>query len=378
MQRDQNSFGASGGHAERGLSPFQAWPSWLENPEPRGASASRLVIAVLTTVLVHSVLLTAMPHLDLAGPPPEQKERAVYTVELLEPEPEPEPERFVEVNPDVLPEEPDPTSHYAAMDQVAAQPDPDGDDSIPDVGGEEDSQKIIDGDYETVVSEPLPWGTPLAATSPVPAAEQAPPPSFFPDVLEGEAEEDNGMLVLPDVPEETVAELAEPVPQPDNRDSERSPAVEVVMEEVRATDIPEGQPEPQPRPRLQPRVTPGPVMRSPSAAGRMGLLAIDARFSEFGAYQQRMIEAISHQWNLLGRNLTFLSADIGTHVVVSFVLHSDGNVSEFQTLHTTSSRAATLLVQDAVMSPAPFGLWTEDMVRVLGESQSIRITFFYR
>ncbi len=365
-----------GSRAGGGLIP-SPWPSWLESPEPRASNRARLVIAALCTLLIHSLLWSAMPHLDWAGAIPESAdENQAFMIELVEPEPEPE--RFVEVNPDVLPEEPEPTSHFAAMDQIAAQPDPDGEDSIPDVGGEEESQKIIDGEHETVVSEPLPWGSPLAQNVPVEAAAEAVPAPPFPDVLEGEPEEDSGRLVVPEIPEETVADVEQPVAEADVSEQESPSAVEVVMEAVRAVDIPEGQPVPQARPRLQPRVTPGPVMRSPSSAGRMGVLAIDARFSEFGAYQQRMIEAISHQWNLLGRNLSFLSADIGTHVVVSFVLHADGNITEYRTLHTSSSRAATLLVQDAVMSPAPFGLWTEDMVRVLGESQDIRITFFYR
>lgn len=360
----------------RSLSPFQGWPLWLEDPEPRRTTMVRTAVAAVITVLVHSLLLVAVPHLEPGTElQPSQPQEEAFVVELVPPMPD----RFVETNPDVAPEAPDNTTHIAAMDQVAAQPDPNGSDGIPTVGGEmADSQKIIEGDMDKTVAEPMPWGTPLAAGEQAAPAENPAQSQEFPDALTGQPVEQEGRLVLPNVPDKTTSSPTEPKPQQESREAEPTTAVEVVMEAVETSSVPEGQPVPQPRPRLRPQVVPGPVMNTPTSAGRMGLLAIDARFSEFGAYQQRMMETISHQWNLLGRSMSYLSADIGTHVVVSFVLHSDGNISDFTILYTTASRAATLLVQDAVMSPAPFGLWTEEMVRILGESQDIRITFYYR
>ena len=102
------------------------------------------------------------------------------------------------------------------------------------------------------------------------------------------------------------------------------------------------------------------------------------RCSNLMSYQQRMIEAISAQWNLLGRQFNYTSTDYGTKVVAEYILNREGQVTDLKIIFTSASRPATLLVQDAILSRAPFGLWTKEMVATLGEQQTIRITFFYR
>ncbi|MEM8549479.1 MAG: hypothetical protein AAGF10_01690 [Verrucomicrobiota bacterium] len=119
-------------------------------------------------------------------------------------------------------------------------------------------------------------------------------------------------------------------------------------------------------------------MINPVSTNRVGVMSIDANFSEFGAYQQRMMEAISAQWTLMARNANFTGSQRGTMVHVRYTLKRDGHVEGFQILRSSASRPATYLVQDAVLSRAPFGDWTREMVATLGDEQSIEIRFFYQ
>ena len=137
-------------------------------------------------------------------------------------------------------------------------------------------------------------------------------------------------------------------------------------------------PAPRKRPRLSMRIPAGPLMDSNRAPSKAGIVAIDSRFSEFGAYQQRMIEAISRQWNLLGSKYD-LSSAYGSQVVVEFWLDTNGELSNFNVLFSTSTQTGSGLCQQAILSTAPYGVWTQEMVNTLGDQpQRVRINFLYR
>lgn len=135
---------------------------------------------------------------------------------------------------------------------------------------------------------------------------------------------------------------------------------------------------PRPRPVLEPRLSAGPLRHQAVTANARGLVAIDSRFSEFGAYQQRMIEAISAQWYMLARQSRAIDSEYGTQVVLVFTMDSEGIVSGTKVRFTNASAAATLLCINAVESRSPFGPWTADMQRVLGVTQTVTFTFYYR
>ena len=137
-------------------------------------------------------------------------------------------------------------------------------------------------------------------------------------------------------------------------------------------------PAPRKRPQLSMRIPAGPLMDSNRAPSKAGIVAIDSRFSEFGAYQQRMIEAISRQWNLLGSKYD-LSSAYGSQVVVEFWLDTNGELSNFNVLFSTSTQTGSGLCQQAILSTAPYGVWTQEMVNTLGDQpQRVRINFLYR
>ena len=128
-------------------------------------------------------------------------------------------------------------------------------------------------------------------------------------------------------------------------------------------------PAPRQRPRLSMKIPAGPLMDNNRAASQTGLVAVDSRFSEFGAYQQRMIEAISRQWNLLGRKYD-LSAEMGSHVFIEFSLNTEGELVNFRVSGSSASNIGTGLCEQSILSTAPYGVWTQEMVNTLGSSHS--------
>ncbi len=137
-------------------------------------------------------------------------------------------------------------------------------------------------------------------------------------------------------------------------------------------------PAPRPRPRLSMKIPAGPLLDNNKASSNAGIVSVDSRFSEFGAYQQRMIEAISRQWNLLGSRYD-LSSAYGSQVMVEFSLNTEGELVNFRIVYSTSTNTGTGLCEQAIQTTAPYGVWTQEMVNVFGaQPQQVRINFLYR
>lgn len=176
----------------------------------------------------------------------------------------------------------------------------------------------------------------------------------------------------PGEPSRTLAKTSErgPVPEP-----AREP--ESAAEPTPASE-PEPLPKPAPRPSLSMKIPAGPLADNRVRASRQGTLAVDSRFSEFGAYQQRMIEAISRQWNLLGAQYDLVSA-IGSQTVIEFRLNTRGELTRLEVLFSNSTNLGRGLCEQSILTTAPYGEWTSEMVSVLGSRDCpVRITFYYR
>jgi hypothetical protein len=374
-----------------------SWPRFDRDPHDPVNERRFVVAALFVSAVVHLGLVLLVPDQALfAGREPARSEAndTVYEV-TLEEEPEEQPMRFVETNPDVVENEPDETANVSDRDQQAAQenPNPLSRDTEPTVDGESpDSQKIVEGD----LGDPAPATPPAQADSqPRPAqpeqADSAPavppvPPAPAPDFLQGEPDpeaegEGVGLFDGPtgeaderpeEKPEETVIPVTRPPdrPRPDAAEREPRPAV---------APSPDSQPQPRPRPRLpQPRVVPGPLMQSTGVASRSGAVAVDARFSEFGDYAQRMVEAVSRAWNSQVAQAPENIGERPSRVQIRFVLNSFGEITDMETLSTSASSLDTALCRDAIQSRSPYGIWTEDMIDVLGMETTLTFTFYYR
>jgi outer membrane biosynthesis protein TonB len=131
------------------------------------------------------------------------------------------------------------------------------------------------------------------------------------------------------------------------------------------------------RPRATtPSGTYGLLLRRPVGVSRAGSLAIDARFSNYGDYTQRMMEAIQSSWWSIIERSRFEGVTRG-RVTVRFRLHRDGTVTDAQVLGSEVTRVMTLACKDAVMAPAPYDVWRADMVAMYGESDTVTINFHY-
>ena len=131
------------------------------------------------------------------------------------------------------------------------------------------------------------------------------------------------------------------------------------------------------RPRASvPSGTYGLLLRRPVGVSRAGSIAVDARFSNYGDYTQRMLEAIQSSWWSIIERSRFEGLSRGS-VIVRFRLHRDGTVTDAQILGSEVTRVMSLACKDAVMAPAPYDIWRADMVAMYGESDTVTINFLY-
>jgi len=171
------------------------------------------------------------------------------------------------------------------------------------------------------------------------------------------------------------------VDQPDaSADRAEAGTSSLAMSPVPASPTP--QPRPQPRMSAAPRAslpsgTSGLLLRNPVGVGRAGALALDARFSSYGDYSQRMLEAIQASWWSLIERARFDDFAAG-YVIVRFRIHRDGTVTDAEVVGSTVPTLAALTCKDAVALPAPYDAWRADMVAMLGEDETVTITFHYR
>lgn len=149
-----------------------------------------------------------------------------------------------------------------------------------------------------------------------------------------------------------------------------------------ARPVPKAAPAPAPadpeRPRASiPSGTAGLLLRNAVGVNRAGAVAIDARFSQYGDYTQRMLEAIQSSWWSIIERSQFEGVQRG-RVTVRFRLRRDGTVTDATILSNEVTRVMSLACKDAVMAPAPYDVWRADMVALYGESDIVTINFYYR
>ena len=330
--------------------PWPSLNSWSSK------ETSSIVLAFLLAFLFHLILPSVWDVVKNASWEKEEtKPREIEIV--LEPLHRENPERFVETNPDIKPPEEAPeTSNFAAQNQLAAQEVPNKlrPNDTPTVQGEfEDSSKIVQGDLMPEMP------TPLVSESPVEPQEETP---------EKIAKSD------PFIENKEGEGISSPKPEKELEKKLMEQSVELAEKSKVSQKM---RPTPKPRPRVR-RATSGPLVKNDRGASRIGALGVDAKFSQFGEYSQRMFEAISYQWKLLVSQHDFVTEDYDTLVVISFSIDNLGMVSHVEVISSTSSTLATLLCKDAIESRSPFGIWSEDMVTTLGEMYQIKFTFLYR
>jgi outer membrane biosynthesis protein TonB len=352
------------------------------SPEPGSESRDGLIVAILLAVVFHLLLYVATPAEPFGHETASLPENR--TLELILEPPEvvelPE-ETYVRATPNVAEEVPEETPNISDRDQVAAQEETlPGDTQTPFVeGDEEESNRLVQGNP---FQQPTPPAPPEASqqdgASPMPAQEAAPQEvEAAPQIAQPEslpAEEVDGPEAI-----EVVEAQTEPQPEQPPRETEMTSPEdgrgEFAQTTPAQTAAAEG-PTPRPRQRVERDTSFGPIKDNRQGTVRVGRLAFDSRYSEFGEYWRRVAEIIELRW----RNLVYNTKSIPFNrnkVVVEFFITSDGSVEEVTVSFSSAGRLAETVSMDAIEGEAPFFEWTPDMILTMGERAPCAIHFYY-
>jgi hypothetical protein len=136
---------------------------------------------------------------------------------------------------------------------------------------------------------------------------------------------------------------------------------------------------PQPRQLLNQRsVRPAIFSENQLGTKNIGMAAVDARWSNYGVYLQRMIETIQIQWDtLINEGKNYPTA--GSTVTVKFKINSEGAISKIVNVDGgMSGPQGEGYCVSAITKPSPYGKWTDDMVAMLGTEQEMTFVFYYQ
>jgi outer membrane biosynthesis protein TonB len=195
--------------------------------------------------------------------------------------------------------------------------------------------------------------------SPQPPKETKPPPLESPKEAQKEAKPK---------PAYTPGDLTIAKPSPTSRKTEGD-ANEAKPERPRTLK--------EARARQQQNQLPGEKMKQDGGVSRRAELAsLDTKATPFGEYDNALVQAISQRWFALLDQRDYASDSVGK-VVLRFVLHYDGRVTEMDMPENNAGEVLGLICQKAVLDPAPFAAWPSDMRRTLGDVRHIQFTFYY-
>lgn len=364
--------------------PKRRWvPRLSEDPDKRSVQ-----IGVTATILIHLLLLVVMPEKfenDLVGSfVPQQNSRNAqhFNIELAPDEfvdlkaaqQKPPPFKFVETNPDAPDNEPDKTNNFGAQNQQAAQEKPatkTGGDR-PEMEGRKDMQstQIVSGnlsDPKPMEATPPPPPEQPQAAQPTPQVRREQNPLPGTEKFEGDNKNAFGSNIAKIAPHpEAIPEKVEG--SPDAPLVMGSPGLRPTVDRNR----------PRPRPVLDSRRA-RPAIFSENKIGtqNIGPLAVDARWSNYGQYLQKLIESVDAHWQKLVNEMRTYPPP-GSIVTVKFILNSEGEIKRVVSVDAgMAGQQAEGVCVAGITRPAPFGKWTEDMIAVLGEEQEMTFAFYY-
>jgi hypothetical protein len=289
--------------------------------------------------------------------------------------PKPLPNKFVETNPEAPENTPDKTTNFGAQNQQVAQekPTPDGKNDRPALEGKKDfeSNQIVSGSLtqprEQLPPAPQVVETPVAET-PVtpPKAERNPLPGE--EKFEGENKEG--------VAGSIAKRLDNPQAVPEKQEGAKT-AQDFDGPPSMMPAIDPRQPRPRPTITKQQQVRPAIFAENKLGTANIGPTAVDARWSNYGAYLQRMIDTVQIQWEriIIEQRANPIN---GSTVSVKFVMNSEGNIAKIVNVDSTANEIASRACISAITDRAPYGPWTDDMIAVLGEKQEMTFTFYYQ
>jgi hypothetical protein len=106
------------------------------------------------------------------------------------------------------------------------------------------------------------------------------------------------------------------------------------------------------------------------------LMSCRSDFSNFGPYLVALTSTIEQRWATAAAARR-IDPNLSAHVSVSVTLNDQGSIVRLATAQSSTQGDAMAACIQAIADAAPFGPWSEDMVKVLGHEQSLSLTFFY-
>jgi hypothetical protein len=287
----------------------------------------------------------------------------------------PLPNKFVETNPEAPENIPDKTNNFGAQNQQVAQekPTPDGKSDRPAMEGKKDfeSSQIVSGSL-TQPREQLPPAPP-AVEQPVTETPVTPPkaqknPLPGEEKFEGENKEGFAGSIA--------KRLENPRAVPEKQEGAKD-AQDVDGPVSMQPAIDPRRPRPRPMITKQQQVRPAILAENKLGTRNIGPTAVDARWSNYGAYLQRMIDTVQIQWERLIIEQR-ANPVIGSTVSVKFIMDSEGKIARIVNVDSTANETASRACISAITDRAPYGAWPDDMRAVLGEQQEMTFTFYYQ
>ncbi|MFO1488327.1 MAG: hypothetical protein U1F65_07605 [Verrucomicrobiota bacterium] len=122
----------------------------------------------------------------------------------------------------------------------------------------------------------------------------------------------------------------------------------------------------------------GEKMKQEGGAKRSQIVpSFDTKATPFGAYDAALIEAIQARWYDLLDQISYNNYRNG-RVVIQFRLHYDGRITDMRIAESTVGDTLALLCQKAVLDPAPYEKWPQEMRQTADKDfRDISFTFYY-
>ncbi len=119
----------------------------------------------------------------------------------------------------------------------------------------------------------------------------------------------------------------------------------------------------------------GERMKQEGGAPQRGRATLDVAATKFGAYDAAFIAAVQERWFNLLEDTPFTQRT--GKVILEFRLHYDGRITDMKMNGNEVGELLGLLCERAVLDPAPFATWPDDMRRLMGLTRDVSITFYY-
>ncbi len=356
----------------------------VEVPEKDPVDRS-IAIGIVCTLLFHVLLVWLSPQFSLTKfsgihsginvVHPKQEKTFDFELTPDMAVPKKNPFRFVETNPDAPENTPDKTPNFSNRNQQSAQPEPAKEkdaENRPSVKGQDEIKNdtaIVTGNMakpqqgSAAAPEVLKNDKDQAQKEQKARAEQTPLSGF--EKREGLSEDGIASNIsTAKTPANKAQQLVE-----GNRDAKDTEGGLVAVNQVSKA-------QPKARPRLTaPRTT---ILTNRNAGvTNIGVTASDAFRSEYGEYLNELIEIVQTQWYGILEQSS-VAPPRGSHVVITFKLNSKGETEIVKVEDSDSGKQGVWYCQSAIQDRQPYRKWTDQMIALLGDEQTITFAFYYQ